>query len=426
MSTTSQLTPDVAIVGGGVAGSALAITLRRQGLDVILIERSERFKDRIRGETIHPWGTNELRKLDLYDVVVNQARAQPQLLWQTYRDRETQDPYRWADDFPNVPNGLGLGHVALQETLLAEANREGVLIKRAASVIFGRAEDWIRLTVALPAGEVSIQPRLLVGADGNRSATRAWMGGKTMSDPPHHHIGGALIRGLGLTTDRIHQAFFEGGFVFVSPQTNDLARLYLVCSSPRAMEIQSSPNPARLVVETFRASLPDGFIDDDWEKLGPVGFFPNACVTVSTPPSRDVVLIGDASGHNDPSQGHGLSLAFHDVNVLAELLRSETEWECVPDTFHKLKGAYFETLRQHAQWNERQATETGPEIDELRDRIARSREIDPTAGGFAGILATGPDGLEATPEARRHYLGEDLSAVNLASAQSLQRTRISM
>ena len=87
MSTTSQLTPDVAIVGGGVAGSALAITLRRQGLDVILIERSERFKDRIRGETIHPWGTNELRKLDLYDAVVSQAQAQPQLLWQTYRDR---------------------------------------------------------------------------------------------------------------------------------------------------------------------------------------------------------------------------------------------------------------------------------------------------------------------------------------------------
>ncbi len=33
--------------------------------------------------------------------------------------------------------------------------------------------------------------------------------------------------------------------------------------------------------------------------------------------------------------------------------------------------------------NERQATETGPEIDELRERITRAREIDPTAGGFA-------------------------------------------
>jgi len=401
--------PDVAIVGAGVAGSALAIVLRRAGLDVHLIERSDPFRDRIRGETIHPWGATELRRLGLYTLAVADADAQPQQLWQTYRDRETQTPYRWADDFPDAPNGLGVNHVALQNALLGEAARLGAIVHRPATVSFDRAGGRPSLTVTSAAGESWLQPRLVVGADGQNSATRAWAGGIARPDPAHHHLGGALIRGLGLPADRIHQAFFDGGFVFVSPQANDVARLYLVVATPTAMEIQASADPAGRFVEYFRDALPEGTIGPSWESVGPAGFFPNANVPVAIPSSRDVVLIGDASGRNDPSQGHGLSLAFHDVRILGDMLLEGDDWSFVPDRFHATKHRYFETLRQHARWNERQSSETGPEIDEIRARIARSRETDPSAGGFAAIFAAGPDGLEATGEARRHYLGLDLA-----------------
>lgn len=403
--------PDVAIIGGGVAGSALAIVLRRQGLDVHLIERSEVFRDRIRGETIHPWGASELRRLGLYDLAITGAAAQPQYLWQTYRDREAQNPNRWADDFPEAPNGLGVNHVALQVALIDEAAQLGARIHRPATVTFGREAGRPHLLVTSPAGEIRLKPRLVVGADGQNSATRAWVGGVSMPDPPHHHLGGALIRGLGLESDRIHHAFFDGGFVFVSPQADDVARLYLVCPSPVAMTIQTSPDPARQFVDRFRDSLPEGTIHAAWESVGPVGFFPNSNTPVSIPSLRDVVLIGDASGRNDPSQGHGLSLAFHDVRIVDEMFRNTDHWTTVPDRFHAIKARAFETLRQHARWNERQATETGPEIDELKARIGRARGADPTAGGFAAIFATGPDGLVATDAARRHYLGLDLVEV---------------
>ena len=404
-------TRDVAIVGGGVAGSALAIVLRHNGVGVDLIERSAAFRDRIRGETIHPWGASELRRLGLYNLVIDRAQAQPQLLWQTYRDRQAQTPYRWTDDFPNAPNGLGVNHVALQDALIDEAAQLGARIHRPATVTFGREAGRPNLLVSSTAGDLRLQSRLVVGADGQNSATRAWAGGVSMPDAPHHHLGGALIRGLGLASDRIHHAFFDGGFVFVSPQANDVARLYLVCSSSEAMTIQTSADPARQFVDRFRNSLPEGMIGTSWESVGPVGFFPNANTRVSIPTLRDIVLIGDASGRNDPSQGHGLSIAFHDARILRDMLLDTEDWTTVPDRFHTAKASSFETLRQHARWNERQATETGPEIDELRARIARARELDPTAGGFAAIFATGPDGLNATEEARRHYLGLDLVEV---------------
>lgn len=399
--------PDVAIVGGGVAGSALAIVLRRQGVDVHLIERRDQFRDLIRGETLHPWGARELRKIGLYDLAIDEAAAQPQYLWQTYRDRTAQVPYRWADDFPDSPNGLGVNHVTLQNALLAEASRLGAAIHRPATVAFGRDAGEPTLSVTSANGDIRLRPRLVVGADGQNSATRTWAGGVSRPDAPHHHLGGALIHGLGLASDRIHHAFFEGGFVFVSPQANDVARLYLVVSSPTAMRIQSSADPDRQFVERFRDALPEGALNDDWESVGPAGFFSNANVPVSLPALRDVVLIGDASGRNDPSQGHGLSIAFHDVRILGEMLSASDDWPSVPDRFHAVKARSFETLRQHALWNERQATETGPEIEALRARIALARRQDPSAGGFAAIFASGPDGLDASEAARRRYLGLD-------------------
>ncbi len=85
----SSSSPDVAIVGGGVSGSSLAIVLRRRGIAVVLIERGETFRDRIRGETVHPWGTNEMRRLDLYDLAVNGARARPLLLGERPESRDS-------------------------------------------------------------------------------------------------------------------------------------------------------------------------------------------------------------------------------------------------------------------------------------------------------------------------------------------------
>ena len=400
--------PDLVIIGGGIAGSSLAIVARRAGLSVHLVERAPEFHDRIRGETIHPWGVTHLRNLELLDLAEQQGRAQRQEYWQTIRERVVQEPSRWADHFPDAPFGLGFNHVELQDAFLAEAARLGTTVWRPATATLQRdANGHLAVNVSSNAGDITLLPRLLVGADGASSATRSWLGGTRIDDPVHHALGGVLVSGLGLPTDRIHQAFLNGGFAFVSPQSDDRARVYVVVSSERANEMQRDPATGDRMVEALIDATPEGYTTGAWEIVGPAGFFPNAVGRVELPSSRDVVLIGDASGRNDPSQGHGLSLVFHDVALLADLLKS-LSWTDVPDAFHARKAAIFETLRQHAHWNERQATETGPEIEALKERIRRSRELDPSAAGFAGIFATGPAGLDATDDARHVYLGEDL------------------
>ena len=60
---------DLITVGGGLAGAALARSLAQEGARVLVLEREREFRDRVRGELVHPWGVAEARKLGIYDLL---------------------------------------------------------------------------------------------------------------------------------------------------------------------------------------------------------------------------------------------------------------------------------------------------------------------------------------------------------------------
>ena len=60
---------DLIIVGGGIGGGALATVMARAGKSVLLLEQSEVYEDKVRGEWISPWGVAETKRLGLYDTL---------------------------------------------------------------------------------------------------------------------------------------------------------------------------------------------------------------------------------------------------------------------------------------------------------------------------------------------------------------------
>jgi 2-polyprenyl-6-methoxyphenol hydroxylase-like FAD-dependent oxidoreductase len=152
-------------------------------------------------------------------------------------------------------------------------------------------------------------------------------------------------------------------------------------------------------------SMPEGTLAHA-RQAGPIGFFPNNCTWASRVALGPMVLVGDAAGALDPTQGLGTSLLCRDVRALSELLIADGDWDRATSEYARQRQAYYEVLRAYDRWCALLDAEEGPEADRRRELNAAAREADPTLGGFATLEARGPDGLVPDEEARRIYFGE--------------------
>lgn len=402
---STRLTTDVVVIGGGVAGASAGAVLARMGLGVVLIEREARFRDRVRGESIHPWGVREVEALGLADVL-HAAGAHELQFWAGYTGRMPAGVGRYDSLGPNVPNELAIYHPAMQSALLDHARDCGVRVLRPARVTnFSRAPQC-RLQVVTDAATYDVCARLVIGADGRDSTTRRWVGARTIREPIHHQVGGCLLDGVSLADDTFHTAGFTGGHALVFPQGGGRVRTYIVGNDAVVTPLRGRGHVAGYIARCASIFPEDAFAEA--RPAGPLAFFPNADVWSDRLYHDGVVLIGDAAGANDPSGGHGLSLCFRDVREMRDRLRDVPDWDTAMRSYAADRAAYYAVLRTLMQWLGLLFTEDGPEADARRALVARAKEVDPDRGGFARLDVSGPDGLVADESARRHYFGEDL------------------
>ena len=398
----NSLFVDVAIVGGGTAGSALAIALRKSGVEVALVEREPQFRDRVRGDAL------EASRLGVSDLLP-QSGARPLPVWQRYQEREPQDPYDWCADVPTGDVVWGVNHPGLQEALFQEAANQGALAIRPAKALAPNrnADGSFLLPIETTDNPRRIRARLVVGADGRQSSVRRWIGAETIRDPVHHVIGGCLVEGLRLDHDVAHEGRFAGGRSLVFWHANDRARVYMVCQPEQRTRYRGS-GAASQFLATCASTLPEGAFANA-HAVGPVAFFPGADIYSDRIAGDGIVLVGDAAGANDPGQGMGLSIAFRDARELSELIASSAgDWQTAVDAFARQRPIWYEPLRVFAIWEGPLITAVGPAADEARARADLAAERDPWRGGYGAIHALGPDGLVVSEDARRCFLGEDL------------------
>src|SRR5258706_13127867 len=91
-----MLVADVAVVGGGPAGAAAAITLARAGRDVVVVDRARFPRDKCCGDGLTAGALRELEHLGL--------RPEAVASWQTVDDVWVRSPSGRTIDFP-LPRG---------------------------------------------------------------------------------------------------------------------------------------------------------------------------------------------------------------------------------------------------------------------------------------------------------------------------------
>ena len=116
---------DIIIVGGGIAGSSLAIVLARNGLAIGVLERDPQPVDRVRGEFMAPWGVIELKKLGLLDLLTGAggvfSRRNVPYDENMPGEQALANALTFCNLIPEVEGALCMGHPAMCRVLAAEA-----------------------------------------------------------------------------------------------------------------------------------------------------------------------------------------------------------------------------------------------------------------------------------------------------------------
>ncbi len=397
---------DVIVVGGGIAGSILAGVLARSGLGVLVLEKEERFRDRVRGEATWPYGVADARRLGV-EHLLKEAGGIELTGMRRYEGRQAAETFAWESDSIDGAPERGFSHVRLQEAAFAWAAEQGATMVRSAKAVAFARNGVSSVTVAQGDCQSEFAARLVVGADGKHSKVRHWTGGETVADPEHHRFGGVLLTGV-RTDDRDTDNFMSMPNVAVNwfAVAPDTTRLYLRMPAG-ALRASGADRSLAALLSVAAEHMPEGALADV-QQAGPIGFFANNDIWASRVASEGVVLIGDAAGAPDPTQGHGTALLFHDVRVLSELLLDGRDWGAAIAEFATRRCGYYAAVRAYDRWHAVLGAEEGDMADRLRDGHKRAKDQDPTLGGFALIAARGPDGLVADEGARRRYFGEDL------------------
>ncbi len=397
---------DVIVVGGGIAGSALAGVLARAGVGVLVVEKEARFRDRVRGEATLPWGLADALAMGLGDVF-GQAGCVDLRGMQWYADqrRSTLDVFA-TDSIDGLPE-VGFSHPRLQEVALSWAEAQGATAIRPAKAIGASSAGTASVRVVHEGRESDYRARLIVGADGKLSVARRWFGAETLSDAEVNRFGGVLVSGV-RTDDRDTDNVGDSGDTSVNwfAQSVDMTRLYLM-GPAEVLRAHGVDRSFDALIAVAAGAMPEGSLDDVRPE-GPIGFFANSDIWPSRIAGNGIVLIGDAAGSVDPTQGHGTSMLFHDVRELSELLLAERDWTAAIAEFEVRRRRYYDVIHQYDRWVSMYNYGIGDAADRAREGHKRAKQQDPSLGGFGAIEGRGPDGLVADETARRIYFGETI------------------
>ena len=334
---------DVVIVGAGIGGSALANALADDGLDVLVLEQSEVYEDRVRGESMMPWGIAEARTLGMERVLLD-AGAHIAPTWVNYHLPDQRDEIPAGMIIPDIPGSLNLRHPEACAALERAARAAGATVHRGTRDLdldLG-AEPRVRWRDA--EGEHEVQCRIVVGADGRRSRVRKALGLELERAPVLNHMAGLLVEGL-VDVEDDHDILAGEGDLFMAAfhQGGGRARVYLAPGVSQADRFVGAGSVEKFLAECAFQCLPFGERLAAGRAAGPLATYPGDDTWIDRPYGPGAVLIADAGGYSNPIIGQGLSIAMRDARTVRDVLRGG-DWG--PDAFGEYGAERQERLRR--------------------------------------------------------------------------------
>ncbi len=323
----SKKQQNIVIIGGGLAGLTLALTLSKYDFDVTCIDRED------------PKTQNQ----NNYDGRTTAISAGSRRVLEAIGIWDTLDPHACAIEQIRVADGSSLRflHFDSLDTGLGDFGWiiENWRIRRALSDAVTAAKNITYLTktkvdhferpdinhveLTLNTGK-TIKAALVLGADGGMSATRSWLGIPTRS---WSYDQTAIVCNVGHELDHENIAvehFMPAGPFAILPMTDmddgthRSSLVWTVDGADAANELKN------LSDNEFNTALQNAFgnqLGKVW-CVTPPQSFPLGLTHAKTYIAPRVALIAEAAHRIHPIAGQGLNLSMRDIACLAEVLNT--------------------------------------------------------------------------------------------------------
>jgi 2-polyprenyl-6-methoxyphenol hydroxylase-like FAD-dependent oxidoreductase len=390
---------DLAIVGGGLAGSSLGVTLAKAGARVLIVEREAQFRDRVRGEGMLPWGAAEARELGILQPLIDGYAHETR--WWTAPD----DNRDLIETTPSRLGCLNFYHPEMQQQLLDLAVAAGAELQRPAEVTGVVPGNPPTITLRANSVEQQVTARLVVGADGRNSRMRVWGGFSVRRDPDCLCIAGILYRDLALPEDAIQFVLNPDvqRLSIIFPIGNRRFRAYVAFRHGAHVALSGAKDHDRFVELSVATGAPA-----EWFRgasaIGPLASFEAPDNWADHPYREGVALIGDAAAASDPSFGCGLSLTLRDVRVLRDCISETSDYAEAARDYAAEHDLYYSCLHRIHGWFRDLWFGAGADAERLRSRALPRIAEDPSR--IADFIALGPE-APSDESARRRMFGED-------------------
>lgn len=390
-------TYDIVTVGGGIAASAFAKAMAERGAKVLVLEREERFKDRVRGEFTAPWGVAEAHELGILDHLKESCAREVSILEMGNGRRDLK-----ITTLPQLP-ALTFAHQEMQESLLGAAETAGAEVRRGVTV--ERIEFGPRLAVVMDAQSQRIPARLVVAADGRGSSARKWGGFSVREQSNDYFMAGVLLSDVRSSPDLAYYIFNPdlGGCIALLSNGRDRFRAYFMYPKSSSYRLQGPQMLNLFSSESAKVFPQMAEIYEGAKCIGPLASFDVSDSWVDHPYRHGVALLGDAAATSDPTFGQGLSLALRDARVLRDALLSTSDWEAAGNRYGEQHCKYFGNCHTVEGWFRTLFQDPSPHAAALRAKAMPRIAEDPSR--VPDHLFSGPD-LPLNNDVRARFFGE--------------------